>query len=214
MTPTQPGRRPIATRNARWVQALARWLTARGVTPNRISQSSILFALLAGLCFGLSDQWAPPAMMGLAAVFIQLRLLANLLDGLVAVEGGRKTPDGAFWNEVPDRAADILILTGAGIAAGSLALGLVAALGAVMTAYLRAIGAALCAREDFSGPMAKQHRMAVVTLAALFGAVESMTAGSGWALTVGLAIVIAGCAFTTWRRARTILARLASDSGA
>lgn len=214
MTPTEPGRRPIATRNARWVQALARWLTARGVAPNRISQSSILLALLAGLCFGLSDQWAPPAMMGLAAVFIQLRLLANLLDGLVAVEGGRKTPDGAFWNEVPDRVADVLILAGAGIAAGSLALGLVAALGAVMTAYLRAIGAALCAREDFSGPMAKQHRMAVMTLAAVSGAVESLATGTGWAVTIGLVLVTAGTALTAWRRTRTILARLASDSGA
>ncbi len=54
----------------------------------------------------------------LGALCCQLRLICNLLDGLVAVEGGRGGADGAFWNEVPDRVSDILFLGAAGVAAG------------------------------------------------------------------------------------------------
>ena len=42
---------------------------------------------------------------------------------MVAVEGGKAEADGPFWNEFPDRIADILILAGAGYGIGSPALG-------------------------------------------------------------------------------------------
>ncbi|NJS38761.1 MAG: CDP-alcohol phosphatidyltransferase family protein, partial [Rhodobacteraceae bacterium] len=58
----------------------------------------------------------------LAAATIQARLVCNLIDGMVAVEGGQGTKDGPFWNEAPDRASDLLFLLGAGIAAGNPAL--------------------------------------------------------------------------------------------
>ena len=49
---------------------------------------------------------------------VQLRLLCNLLDGMVAVEGGRSSPVGALYNEVPDRVADSLLLVALGYAVG------------------------------------------------------------------------------------------------
>ena len=108
MTKPQAARRPIATRSARWAQALAQRLTARNITPNQISQSSLIFAGLACLSFCLSIWGAAPIFLILAALAIQMRLLANLMDGLVAVEGGMGTRDGGFWNEVPDRPASPL----------------------------------------------------------------------------------------------------------
>jgi phosphatidylglycerophosphate synthase len=63
-----------------------------------------------------------------------MRLLCNLFDGMVAIEGGRKEADGPFWNEAPDRASDILILAGAGLGAGAVGLGWAAAALAVATA--------------------------------------------------------------------------------
>jgi phosphatidylglycerophosphate synthase len=49
-----------------------------------------------------------------AAACIQFRLLCNLLDGMVAVEGGKGSVTGPIYNEAPDRIADVLILIGAG----------------------------------------------------------------------------------------------------
>ena len=74
----------------------------------------------------------------LAAVFIQCRLLCNLFDGMVAVEGGKGTPSGELFNDIPDRIADPLILIAAGYATTvvpwAAPLGWAAGLGAVFGA--------------------------------------------------------------------------------
>ena len=172
-------RRPLASRNTRWAQAIARRLASMNVTPNRISQASMLAAAFAGLAFWLTGETQDGVRVALfvaAALFCQLRLLCNLFDGMVAVEGGKAEADGPFWNEFPDRIADILILAGAGYGIGSPALGWSAAAFAVLTAYVRELGRANGAPADFSGPMAKQHRMAVMTAAAVLAAVSVSSA--------------------------------------
>jgi phosphatidylglycerophosphate synthase len=165
-----PTRRPLKSRDTHWARAVASRLAATGLTPNRISQGAILFAAIAGAAFWLSgsiEGISRIACLLLAAAGCQLRLLCNLFDGMVAVEGGKSEPDGPFWNEAPDRLADILILVGAGLGTGSPGLGWAAATAAVLTAYLRELGRAEGGPADFGGPMAKQHRMAVMTGAAL-----------------------------------------------
>src|SRR5262245_13598749 len=143
-------RRQMATRRASWAIRLARWLAAHGVRPNAVSVAGIVMAVGAGAAFAASaDQ--PPAWRGwllvAAAVGIQLRLLCNLLDGMLAVEGGLKEKTGDIYNELPDRLADIAILVGAGYSARHLpygeTLGWAAALAAVFTAYIRQMGGAL-----------------------------------------------------------------------
>ena len=79
---------------------------------------------------------------------------------------------------------------------------------AVLTAYVRELGRAEGLGSDFSGPMAKQHRMAVVTLGALAGAVEAVTRGSDVALTVALWVVVAGTLVTAARRSARLIAAL------
>lgn len=204
MTDAAPGRRPLKSRGTRWAARLTQALVDRRVTPNRISQASVGFAALACICFWAAIE-APVAFLILGAACVQLRLLCNLLDGMVAVEGGMGTSEGAFWNEVPDRAADVLILGGFGIAAGWPALGLVAGALAVGTAYLREFGRAEGLGSDYSGPMAKQHRMAAVTLGALAGAAEALALGSAYAPAVALAVILAGTGYTIWRRSARVL---------
>lgn len=201
----QPERRPLASRGSRWAQAAARRLSATSITPNQISQASMLFALIAGAAFWLSGsaEGTPRILLLIAAALgCQLRLLCNLLDGMVAIEGGKTAPDGPFWNEVPDRVSDVLILVGAGYGAGLPALGWAAAAMAVSTAYLREIGRAEGAPSDFSGPMAKPHRMAAVTIAAIAATVEPAV------LIAALWIIAVGGALTTIRRARRLIAFL------
>lgn len=210
-------RRPIAQRERWWAKALTRWLVAVGAPPNLISFSSMVFAALAGACFAaiaLATHEIDRVLLCLgAALFCQLRLLANMLDGMVAVEAGKGGADGPVWNELPDRFADIAIFVGAGYGVAHLgladaALGWAAAVAAVMTAYVREVVRAAGAPADFSGPMAKPHRMFVMTMAALITMPEPLWNGSGEVLHVALWVVLIGASFTALNRARRGLAYL------
>jgi phosphatidylglycerophosphate synthase len=187
-------RRPLRSRRAGWAGALARLLLKTPLTPNAVSVIGIGFAAAGAACFVLApqQQWL---LLG-AALFIQLRLLANLTDGLLAVEGGRRSPTGALFNEFPDWIEDSLLLVAAGQAAGQPVLGWTAALLAMGTAYIRALGGAIGLPQDFCGPMAKQHRMALLTAAP----VASAALPSLPILSAALAIICAGAAITCLRR--------------
>ena len=207
--PAQDARRPLSSRNTAWARWLARRLAASTITPNQISLASIGFALIGGLLM-LRPDW--PVALVLAALCIQLRLLCNLIDGMVAVEGGKGTPEGALYNEIPDRVADSLFLIAAGYGIGLPALGWCAALLAAITAYIRVLGGSLGQPQDFRGPQAKPHRMALLTLACLLGAFEASQWGTqAWAMRVGLVLIALGSAWTCVARTLAIAARLRSD---
>ncbi|WP_113913326.1 CDP-alcohol phosphatidyltransferase family protein [Roseovarius dicentrarchi] len=204
-------RRPLSSRDTKWAARIAAWLAGRGVTPNAISQASMVAALGAGLAFAASAQAggiAAGALLILGALACQIRLLCNLFDGMVAVEGGRSAPDGPLWNEFPDRVSDLLILAGAGVGAGYPALGLAAGALAVLTAYTRELGANTGLAPDFSGPMAKPQRMAVIIIAALIAVLEPLFAAQGTVLAAALWIIAIGAAITSIRRAARIRAAL------
>ncbi len=204
-------RRPLASRDTGWARWLTRKLAATSVTPNQISMASMVAAALAGAAFwgvAYSEGAARVALLLLAALGCQLRLLCNLMDGLVAIEAGRQTADGAFWNEFPDRVADLLILVGLGLAAGLPALGWAAGALAVLTAYVRELGRACGLPADYSGPMAKPQRMAAVTLAAVLAVLEPLWRGQGDVLALALWLIVGGTALTALLRAQRMLAQL------
>jgi phosphatidylglycerophosphate synthase len=208
-------RRPLKTRSAGWARGLGAWLAARGASPNGISAVGLLVAAGGLLAFLASARpgAARAAWLVLAAACIQARLLCNLLDGLVAVEGGRKTPTGELWNEVPDRVEDTLFLVGAGLASGhawGLPLGLGAALAAMLTAYVRALGGSLGFPQDFRGPMAKPHRMALLTAACLLATAEPRLGWPPVILASALGLILAGALVTALRRLRGLAQQLRS----
>ncbi len=193
-------RRPIAARDLAITQRVAGWLILRGASADGISIAGMVAGLLAGLCLA-AVAWTrlgAPFWL-LAALFIQLRLLANMLDGMVAVGRGIASPAGELFNEVPDRVSDTATLIGLGIACDALALGTGAALAAMLTAYIRAVGKAAGAPSDFRGPMAKQQRMFLVTVVAVLCALLP----EAWVATlpeVALWVILAGSLVTSWRR--------------
>ncbi len=209
MTPLS--RRPLKTRSKQWAVALAQWLIKKGVNPNHISLSGIVSAAgaVAFLMLGQESAWQRPYYFFFAAVCIQLRLLCNMLDGMVAIEGKRQSKLGDLYNEFPDRIEDIIILVGAGYCAGHLfyspELGWAAALGAVLTAYIRSLGVTLGASAHFCGPMAKPHRMAVLTVGCLMEAIFYQ--GGAW-ITLALFIIFVGIVFTCVRRVLLITQEL------
>jgi phosphatidylglycerophosphate synthase len=204
-SPAADARRPLTSRSSAWARWLSRRLSATEITPNQISLASIGFALVGGLML-LRPDW--PVAMVFAAICIQLRLLCNLIDGMVAVEGGKGTPVGALYNEIPDRIADSLLLIGAGYGIGLPVLGWLAALLAALTAYIRVLGGSLGLKQDFRGPQAKPQRMALLTLACLATALEDVYWGSQYTLVVALCLICVGSVWTCVRRTRAIAALL------
>jgi len=193
-------RRPLASRDTAWARRIASALARSSITPNQISTVSIAFAALGA--WALVDT-RPLALVG-AAICVQLRLLCNLIDGMVAIEGGKQSATGALYNEFPDRIADSLFLVALGYACGVPWLGWLAALLAALTAYVRATGGALGLAQDFRGPMAKPHRMAVLTVGCLVGAAEIEWNGTRWTLLAAAVVIAAGSALTCVARALAI----------
>lgn len=190
-----------------------------GVTPNQISVASIFFAMLAGAALVVSGRSSSIGVdlvcYLLAIAGIQLRLVCNLIDGMVAVEGGKKTPTGDIYNEFPDRLADSFVLIGAGYAADPVygpSLGWCAALVAMLTAYTRVLGRSVGAGVHFSGPMAKQHRMAILTLACVVASCLLFVSRERIVFTVALAVIVVGSIVTTWRRLAFVARDLRSRS--
>ena len=176
----------------------------------------VVFAAVSAVCLilaGRSVDGARVALLVIAAAAMPLRLLCNMLDGMLAVEGGLKTPTGELYNELPDRLADLLILVGAGYAIPQIPwgpqLGWAAATTALLTAYVRTLGAAAGASHHFVGPMAKPRRMHVLIGACLLSAVETALGWQdGWVLVFALVLIIAGGVVTIVRRLRRIVADL------
>ncbi len=206
-------RRPLASRQTRVAARAAALLARAGVSPDGISMAGVVFALIAALAlmqvapgpapFRIAEYvWAPGWLV--AAAFIQLRLATNLLDGMVAVEAGRGSRLGALFNEIPDRIEDTAIIVAFGVAAGAPALGLWSALAAMFCAYLRLLGGALGQAQSFAGPMAKQHRMAAITLGCLAGFGAALSGRGAGLPDLVLWVVCLGALVTAARRIRHI----------
>ncbi len=205
-------RRPIAARKLSFFQNLAPKIAARGITANQISVAGAIAGVLGGSLLALTRFTPLPwsrALWLLAAACVQLRLTANLLDGMVAINSNTASAVGELYNEVPDRISDPATLIGLGYAAGAIPwLGWLAALLAVLTAYIRILGKSANAGTDFSGPMAKQQRMFVVTMLCLFIALTPAAWQHWKPVEVALWIIILGSAITCARRLHHISKKL------
>ena len=202
-------RRPLAVREWAIIKSMAGWLSRRDVTPNQISLASAVFAAVAGISL-----WAIPRidlpvtlLCVVALSGIIGRALCNIFDGMVAIEGGKTTKSGELFNDIPDRFSDAFIFVGAGYACTPIMygveLGWCAALLSVMTAYIRYVGRALGAPSDFRGPMAKTHRMALISFAILMTPFESVAGNHAMVLFFALLIINIGCLITCARRAKS-----------
>ena len=204
LEPEIADRRPLASRQTGWAAWLTRTALRTPITPDAVSLAGMAFATLGGIAF----LFAPgrPWLFLAGGVLIQLRLVCNLLDGMVAVEGQRGGPTGILFNELPDRYEDTVLLAGFAFAGGCLELGLIAGILAVGTAYLRAFGASLGLGQDFRGPMAKQQRMALLTAGTVIACGERLALGTLDSPTWILGLIVLGTLITCVRR----IARMAA----
>ncbi len=196
-------RRELQSRKIKIFHHIAHYLAQKNITPNHISLASIVFAL-AGMVLLIFYGKSSPSffLLLLAFITVQARLLCNLIDGLVAIEGSKKTASGEVFNDFPDRLSDIFFFVGMGFAAHSVILGFIAAIMAILTAYIRVLLASLDAPVSFKGPMAKQHRMAVLNICLLLAMMAVFVAPSYGSMIfkIGLIIIIGGCLLTGFNR--------------
>jgi len=190
-------RRPLASRSTRWAGFLSTAAVRAGFSADGISLLSLVFSGAGAAALLLAPR---PWNLLAGAACIQLRLLCNLLDGMVAIEGGRKSRVGALYNELPDRVADSLFLVALGYTIDIAWLGWLAALAAAVTAYIRVLGGTLGLAQDFRGPQAKPHRMAVMTVGCLLGIGEHLLNGTQYVLVTAAWIIAIGTVVTCGTR--------------
>ena len=202
-------RRPISARESPISQRLARLLHDWGISPNTISIVSILFSICAAVCLFFTSEGGNPLLFWGAAIFILLRLLANMVDGMVAIESGKTSRLGEIFNEVPDRISDVVIFIAAGYALNNSSewLGYVAAILALLVAYIRALGNHMGVTKLFQGPMAKSHRMFVLAAVCLYYGTFSRVFPIPSLLYWTLVMIVLGSMVTFIRR----LARIVSE---
>lgn len=198
-------RRPLASRSTRWAAFLSTAAVRAGLTADGISILSLVVAAAGAVALLLLPR---PWNLLACAAGIQLRLMCNLLDGMVAIEGGRKSKVGVLYNEVPDRVADSLFLVALGYEIGAPWVGWLAALAAAVTAYIRVLGGTFGLAQDFRGPLAKQHRMFVMTLGCLLGFGEHFYDGGQRLLVAAAWIIACGAIITCGTRIRAIARQL------
>lgn len=218
-------RRDIPQRSTGWAARAADAMAGAGLTPNQISVLSVVFAAFGAALLVASAHVGTPVrsiVLVAVALLLPLRLLANMLDGMLAVEKGMHSPVGDLYNEVPDRLSDVLVFAAAGYATAGVwtigstdvgvALGWVAALAAVLTAYVRSLGAANGTGNFFQGPMAKPARMWVMVAAALVSLAEPLTPlAEGTVFAVALVVVVAGSVATVIVRLRLVARRMTAE---
>ncbi len=207
----EEARRPLKVRSSGWSKNIASYLSKKSITPNQISVVSIVFSIFSAF-FILKissatsfEKWLFPI---LAALFIQMRLLCNLFDGMVALEGGKSTKSGELYNDIPDRVSDSIIFIALGYSLSTMSwsveLGYLAALFAMMTAYVRLLGSSMGAGSCFKGPMAKQHRMATLTISLILTSFESILFEQNYILFIALIIITLGSFLTIINRTYSI----------
>ncbi len=206
-------RRPLSSRDIGFFQKLAKALVNMGLTPNQVSVLSTIFAVVSAIGFyKLSTLTACVLLcwfMALAGIL--LRLLCNLMDGLMAIEGGKKTPAGEIYNDFPDRLSDVIIMMGASFLvpySWGRDLGWLASVLALFTAYVRMLSASMGKGHDFCGPMAKQHRMFVLNVSLVAWLAEYYLTSTTYSLTVGLLIIAAGSLVTVINRLCKLVKKL------
>ncbi len=192
----------IYSTKSKWQQALRPivvFCASRRIHPDFFTYGALLLSLLAGLAFIIAGEnrfW-----LWLAIPCLLVRLLFNLMDGLVAREIGLANAWGEVKNEFGDRIADLIIFSG--LAFGGYAdtrlVGLALAL-VLCISYLGILGKALGGPRVYGGLFGKGDRMISLALFSFYPLFSANL--KSYDIYLGLAILAAG--ITIFQRLRSI----------
>jgi len=185
----------------RLVRPLEDFVVARGITADTLTLLALPVSLAGGLALASWRAWP----VGLLAVplLAAARLMLNLLDGLVARRTGSARPLGEVWNELSDRACDLLFLGGLALAPGvDPRLGGAAVIAALLASYAGLAARAAGGARQYGGIMSKPGRMIVLAVVAPL----AWATGDPLWLSAGAAVVTVGALVTLAQRLRATMA--------
>lgn len=165
----------IYSTKSKWQQALRPlvvFCAAKRIHPDVFTYGALALSAAAG--WGLYSAGTNRLWLWLVAPCVLLRLLFNLMDGLVARETGMADAWGEAKNEFGDRIADILVFAGLLFSSYTDArlAGLVLAL-VLVVSYLGILGKALGGARVYGGLFGKGDRMILLALFSLYSLFRS-----------------------------------------
>ena len=187
----------------RLMRPLEDLVVARGITADTLTLLALPVSLAGGLALAAWREFPP----GLLAVplLAAARLMLNLLDGLVARRTGSARPLGEVWNELGDRACDVLFLGGLALAPGvDPRIGAAAVIAALLSSYTGLAGRGAGGARQYGGIMSKPSRMIVLAVAAPL----AWATGDPVLLAAGATVVTVGSLVTMAQRLRATMAEL------
>ncbi|MFM7604917.1 MAG: hypothetical protein ACKO8Z_06925 [Prosthecobacter sp.] len=196
-----------------WARAASSFCLKMGLSWGVICIFSMLFAIASMASFMVAgdqtDVFDTILAWGAAVICILMRLICHKI-AVKQLESGTGSPAGVIYNEFTDRLADVLILVGSGYSGAGepgvvklfdmLPLGWCAASMALVSDYLRLLGASLTGFQDFRGSMTQPQRMAVLTLGSCIELVQHLTDWERWGIKLALTLLVLGGLVTCWRR--------------
>ncbi len=184
------------------LQRFADWLLRKEILGMaQLIWLSMIFAACGAYLLAYSQEAI--ALVG-CAVFIQLRLLCDLL-GRMMHEHGEAKPKALLWHELSDRFSDGILLVALGYAIGHGWLGWLTAMLAAGTAHIRLFGNSTGLPVNYAHTMGKSFRMLVMTAGCLLGAIENHFSHSNFLLGVTIVTLCIGSVIACFFRIRRLL---------
>lgn len=165
------------------------------ISANAISVLSLLFAMLAGVCYYFSMISSLILFIGLILVF--LNALLDGADGLLARKTNSVSKYGDFLDHVIDRYADVFIIGGACLGGYvDAAIGIIIMTGILLASYLGTQAQAVGVGRVYGGIMGRADRLVILMLATSLDIAYTPTFGL-WGINysiLGWALILIGTA--------------------
>lgn len=187
------------------LEPLAASLARAGITADGLTVAALAVSAAGGLAIAASPR--VPAVLLLVPVLAAARLVLNVLDGMVARAARHPPrPIGEVWNELGDRAADIVFLAGlAAVPAVGPTLAFAAILAALLASHAGLASRAAGGRRLYGGLMSKPGRMITLAVAAPLAFLFT----DETPLVAGAIVIAAGSLLTFLQRVLTAMRELA-----
>lgn len=173
------------------------------IDPDLLSYAATGVALCTALCFYYS--LCAPWLLAAAVALTFLRMTLNTIDGVIAIEQGKKALAGEIVNALPDRYSDIFVMLGIAFSGQcDILLGTTAAVSVLLVSYTGMLGKAVGVEWQHHGPLGKVERLILIMVASLCQLIWNRAP----CFTVLMWIFIALAQVTIYNRVKGMLAQI------